>query len=174
MRKMAVVMVVTLGLWSLTLGPSPAKVVAASSHHIAVTDDCDPNADWGVNGCLHEEGSVSRAEFDAFLISPLANAVVGHPSWRNEPGYLTIDLGEKLKVRNTGGRTHTFTEVASFGGGRVPPLNFGLTQAVECLAAVNLLPGQRVELKGLGLGNHRFQCCIHPWMRGVVEVVPEE
>ena len=31
-----------------------------------------------------------------------------------------------IKVTNRGGRGHTFTEVAEFGGGRVPPLNVGL------------------------------------------------
>jgi len=132
MRSIAVGTALTLGLWLLSLGATPEKLVAATSHDIQVTDDCDPNADWGTNGCLRDEGSVSRAEFGEFLLSPLASAVVGHPSWRNEPGYVTLDLGQKLKVKNTGGRTHTFTEVANFGGGRVPPLNVGLTPAPEC------------------------------------------
>jgi hypothetical protein len=174
MRSIAVGTALTLGLWLLSPGATPERLVAASSHHIQVTDDCDPNADWGANGCLRDEGSVSRAEFGAFLLSPLASAVVGHPSWRNEPGYVTLDLGQKLKVKNTGGRTHTFTEVADFGGGRVPQLSFGLTPALECAASADLLPGGRVDVADLGLGNHRFQCCIHPWMRAAVEVVPEE
>jgi hypothetical protein len=69
---------------------------------------------------------------------------------------------------------HTFTEVASFGGGRVPPLNVGLAPAPECAAAVNVPPGHRIEIEGLEPGNHRFQCCIHPWMRALVKVQGED
>jgi hypothetical protein len=78
-------------------------------------------------------------------------------------------------VTNEGGRGHTFTEVAAFGGGMVPPLNKGLTQAPECLnssiiAATSLAPGASLELRDLATGNHLFQCCIHPWMRTQVKV----
>jgi hypothetical protein len=31
----------------------------------------------------------------------------------------------------------------------------------------------RPHLGGLAEGNHRFQCCIHPWMRAIVKVKPE-
>jgi hypothetical protein len=31
--------------------------------------------------------------------------------------------------------------------------------------------GRRViQIKGLSPGVHKFQCCIHPWMRAVVDV----
>jgi plastocyanin len=75
-----------------------------------------------------------------------------------------------VKVTNRGGRVHTFTEVAEFGGGRVPPLNQGLVPAPECATATNVPPGTSQEVTGLGPGNHRFQCCIHPWMRALVKV----
>jgi plastocyanin len=128
--------------------------------------------------CLREEGSATRAQFGAFLISPLVNGggtVVGHPSWRIAPGYLTAEVGEKLRVRNTGGRGHTFTEVAQYGGGFVGALNIGLTQAPECAAAAStvIAPGARMEVTGLALGDHKFQCCIHPWMRADIKVVAE-
>lgn len=174
MRYNVLMTVLALGIVSVIPAPSVEPVVAAARSHIFVTDDCDPNADWGTNGCLREDGSVSRAEFTAFLASPFSSAVVGHPSWRNEPGYLTLDAGQRLKVKNTGGRTHTFTEVTYFGGGRVAPLNGGLVPAPECAASVDMAPGASAQVTGLGLGNHSFQCCIHPWMRAVVEVVPEE
>ena len=102
--------------------------------------------------------------------------VVGHPAWRFDPGYLKIETGKKLKVTNEGGRTHTFTEVAAFGGGRVPPLNGGSPPAPECVApsvTKNLGTGDKDVIEDLSEGNHRFQCCIHPWMRTLVKVKPE-
>src|SRR5688572_14190888 len=49
----------------------------AAAHKVEILDDCAPNADWGVNGCLLEEGDVTRSEFDVELLSPLADAVIG-------------------------------------------------------------------------------------------------
>jgi hypothetical protein len=75
------------------------------NERIALVDDCDPNADWGPGGCLREEGSVTRAEFRAFLFSPLVPAdpaaprmTVGHPSWRIAPGFVAREQGERLRV----------------------------------------------------------------------------
>jgi len=61
-------------------------------------------------------------------------------------------------------------------GGKVPvaALNLGLTQAPECLASSDLLPGARLSLTDLSVGNHRFQCCIHPWMRAIIKVKPQD
>lgn len=78
-----------------------------------------------------------------------------------------------MRVVNRGGRVHTLTKVANFGGGRVPPLNVGLDCAPECANAVDLPPGARSEIKGLAAGNHRLMCCIHPWMRALVKVKPD-
>lgn len=146
--------------------------------YIAVLDDCDPNdPSWAATGgCSRKNGAVTNAEFGAFLASPLSLSVVGHPAWRNEPSYIKIDAGQSVRVTNEGGRGHTFTAVANFGGGRVPPLRMGLTPAPECLAtapADDLLPGATIEVDGLSVGTHRFQCCIHPWMRGSIKVLPE-
>ena len=146
-----------------------------NNRKIAMRDNCDPNdPTWApIGGCLLSRGDVTRAEFAAFLRSPLSippNAhLVGHPSWRNEPSYLSIESGKSLRVSNSGGRNHNFTEVAQFGGGSVPGLNIGLVAAPECAAAVNVAPGESVEI-GLSDGLHRFQCCIHPWMRAAVRV----
>jgi hypothetical protein len=84
-----------------------------------------------------------------------------------------------VRVTNAGGEGHTFTEVAAFGGGFVPFLNgvggpagtVPLVQAGGCLASpVVVAPGNTVQIKGLSPGVHKFQCCIHPWMRAVVDV----
>ena len=144
--------------------------------HIAVVDDCDASdPSWAATGgCALRGGAVNNAEFGAFLVSPLASAVVGHTAWRMEPSYLRAGSGTSILVRNIGGRTHTFTPVAQFGGGRVPQLNVGLTTAPDCAPATPdpyLLPaGGQLQLNDLAPGNHRFQCCIHPWMRAVIKV----
>ncbi len=146
---------------------------------IAMRDECDPtDPAWApTGGCLLARGAVRVAEFNAFLRSPLTipanGSLVGHPAWRNEPSYLSVEVGKSVRVTNEGGRVHTFTEVAAFGGGRVPPLNIALSPAPECPGSVNVAPGERVSLEGLPLGIHKFQCCIHPWMRAVVRVSPE-
>ena len=149
---------------------------AHGSHHMAILDDCDPNdPDWNATGgCVLRGGVVTEDEFGVLLTSPLSLSVVGHPAWRMDPTYLRVKSGASVQVSNDGGRLHTFTKVAQFGGGFVPPLNVGLTAAPECSPAsptVNSLPpGERLELNNLSPGNHRYQCCIHPWMRALVKV----
>jgi plastocyanin len=164
---------------SLFVGSSSTKPLAADDHNrkIAIRDECDPrDAGWApTGGCTLEEGDVSFAEFGVELQSTLApTSVIGHQAWRNDPPYLKIREGESVRVRNRGGRTHTFTEVANFGAGRVPNpgLNKGLLLAPECPTSKDLLPGAGVTLTNLKEGNHRFQCCIHPWMRAIVKVKP--
>jgi hypothetical protein len=150
----------------------------ALTHHFAMTDDCDPaDGAWAaVGGCVQSRGSISLAEFNAEASSTLAlTSVIGHPSWRNDPAYGVIKEGQPISVKNTGGRPHTFTKVAQFGGGRAPNplLSKGLAIAPECASGAtspNVAPGDRVVIAGLAAGSHRFQCCLHPWMRAVVEV----
>ena len=144
--------------------------------YIAILDDCDPNdLAWdATGGCVRKNGQVTEAEFGAFLGSTHSLSVVGHPAWRNEPSYVKVDAGQSVRVTNEGGRLHTFTHVAAFGGGRVPPLRQGLMPAPECLVAnpgAELPPGASLEVDGLGVGTHRYQCCIHPWMRAAVKVL---
>jgi plastocyanin len=150
----------------------------AGEHQVAVLDDCDPtDPAWApTGGCALRQGSVTNAEFGAFLASALSQSVIGHPAWRNEPSYLEVASGKTVKVTNLGGRLHTFTRVATFGGGRVPPLNIGLAPAPECALAAGAIdptaiaPGDRLELSGLSVGLHRYMCCIHPWMRAAIRV----
>ena len=159
---------------------------AQSGTKFVVTDDCNPNAaDWA-GGCLNESGEVSRAEFAA------ANAVYrypGHPSWRIVPPYVGEQKKEDIDVENTGGRGHTFTEIARFGGGYIAGLNPpGAIPAPECAiinpdgtlapaptaVATLLAPGTTLRVEGLEAGTHNFQCCIHPWMRTTVKVVDDD
>ena len=156
--------------------PRGKSEVFSGDGHVAMRDDCDPrDPGWApTGGCHLREGSVTLAEFISENLSPLAAAVVGHQAWRNDPSYLKLYEGTTIRVRNDGGRGHTFTKVQRFGGGRVPApfLTLGLTPAPECLRpdAVEIPPGERATISGLEPGNHRFQCCIHPWMRTLVKV----
>jgi plastocyanin len=164
----------------LLVGAAATTDVAAGddrgrgNREVVLLDDCDPTDPAWVptGGCNLPDGDVTLAEFNAFLLSPLAVSVVGHPAWTFEPMYQKLESGKRLRIRNEGGRVHTFTEVVSFGGGRVPPLNAGLSVAPECVAptVINIAGGGRDVVEGLAPGDHRFQCCIHPWMRALVTV----
>jgi hypothetical protein len=155
--------------------------LATAGEKVVVLDDCDPNdPGWApTGGCARAAGDVTVAEFLSPSVLP-----EGHPAWRNKPSYLKITLDERVKVINKGGRRHTFTEVAEFGGGFVPSLNNPPFSAPvpECagdlsnpaVASSDLPPGARLALSGLGGGTHLFQCCIHPWMRAAIKVIEEE
>ncbi len=195
MRNVPIPMMVALGLLVTWATVNPIEVVAGrDGAKIAMLDDCDPNdAGWApTGGCLLKKGGTSLLEFQAFLRSPLYNNappgsttpalfLVGHPSWRNEPSHIEVEEGERIHVKNEGGRVHTFTPVKEFGGGRVPPLLVGTVPAPECAAPTapatdpyQVAPGDRLKLKATTEGIQRFMCCIHPWMRATVRVTPEE
>jgi plastocyanin len=146
--------------------------------NVAMRDDCDPaDPAWApTGGCLRKRGNVTFADFIAGASSPLSpTTVVGHPAWRNSPSYLVMKEGGTVRIRNAGGRNHTFTEVEAFGGGiaPAPPINRGLTTAPECPFSIGIAPGESVKLSGLAVGDHLFQCCLHPWMRAQITVKPK-
>lgn len=180
-RRMTLVFLALGVVASLFVAASNTLPVAADDNHkIAIRDDCDPDDPaWNATGgCTLEKGDVTTAEFFVELGFPVSNslAVIGHQAWFNDPPYLKIKEGQKITVRNRGGRTHTFTEVEQFGAGRIPnpALNKGLTPIRECPTSVDLPAGASTRLTGLAPGNHRFQCCIHPWMRAIVKVEPKD
>ena len=158
----------------------------SGNRRVDLVDDCDPDdPEWLPVGCFQRDGDVTADEFNLFLRSPLYDNIpplgvepgmflVGHPSWRNEPSHLVVEKGKKIQVRNVGGRPHTFTQVAQFGGGVVPPLNVGTTTAPECAQHVRLEAGDRDTITADGEGIQRFQCCFHPWMRATVRVVTKD
>jgi hypothetical protein len=153
-----------------------AATGAFAADKISIRDYCDPNdPGWApTGGCVLKDGDVTVAEFNALLTSVLSTAVVGHPAWRFQPSFVETEPEGAIRVSNDGGRPHTFTEVAQFGGGMVPPLNKGLVEAPECASAKVIPPGEHELLRRLAVGTHLFQCCIHPWMRALVKVEPEE
>jgi len=150
--------------------PSPAQVVAL--------DECDPvtfNAVLGPDFCKNVTLGAFTTLSDLF-----AKAAAGtpDPGWDFEPDTVKIKQGTTLSVVDQGGEPHTFTEVAQFGGGFIPGLNTGEDTVPECsggfskvaVAKTRILQGSHVEIPNLSKGEHRFQCCIHPWMRVKVEV----
>jgi plastocyanin len=161
-----------------TLAPAGSADDDSGGKRIAIEDDCDPrDPGWDTipGDCRQRRGDVSAMEFGQELSSGLSTAVVGHQAWRNDPSYLKIKSGTTVRVENEGGRPHTFTKVAAFGGGSNPPgFNQGLTPSPECAAGafVELSPGDRARLSGLTVGNNKFICCFHPWMRALIKVTP--
>ena len=99
--------------------------------------------------------------------------------WEFKPGDFHIDHGDRLLVVNQGGEFHTFTRVAEFGPGCVPPVNelLGLRGASieECkdprlFGTTGVPAGGTLTVSGLKPGTHKFECLIHPWMQAVLEV----
>ena len=145
---------------------------------IRLLDDCEPasfNAVLGDGACVGN----GHTTFDEF-IAELAATQDAH-KWRNQPSDMLINVGRPTFIENRGGEVHTFTPVAEFGGGFVNELN-GISgnpiPAPECLnfASIVFIPaggtdeGPTAGSPDLPVGSHKFQCCIHPWMRTIIEV----
>ena len=187
MQKLAILAsglaVLVGGLWVTWTKVATAQI-NSNDPKIALVDNCDPatfNAAIGPGTCAatpHQHDTTFE-EFIGLLFSPLAANVIGHPAWQFAPGYISISAGKTVRVTNAGGEDHTFTEVTEFGGGFVALLNgvggpagtVPLVQAGACLASPGIVaPGNTIQITELSPGVHKFQCCIHPWMRAVVDV----
>lgn len=151
---------------------TPAQVVALG--------ECDP-ATFNLPGNVGPGFCKNVALGYTMTFSQLfAEAAAGtpDPKWDFEPDTLTVNEGTPIIAVNEGGEPHTFTEVAHFGGGFIPPLNGGEDAAPECSAGfpsvaaarTRILQGSQLRVTGLSKGVHYFQCCIHPWMRMTVVV----
>ena len=150
--------------------PSTAQVIAL--------DECDPasfNAALGDGFCHNVALGASTTLGDLF-----ARAAAGTPdkNWDFEPDNVTIKNGGNVVVTDQGGEPHTFTEVKKFGGGFITDLNAGEETVPECaggfknidVARTRILQGSQLQVNGLSKGEHKFECCIHPWMRMTVDV----
>ena len=156
---------------------TPAQVVAL--------DECDPATfnlpgNVGPGFCKNVAFGYTGLGYTTTFSQLLAEAAIKSPdkNWDFEPDNLTVDEGTPIIAVNQGGEPHTFTEVANFGGGFIPPLNGGENAAPECVAGFSsvavartrILQGSQLQVAGLSKGVHHFQCCIHPWMRMTVVV----
>src|SRR5215831_7201274 len=181
MRKLRVLAYGLTGLVSVwAFGTAVARAqVKSQDPRVALADNCDPltfNAILGPNACVGR-GDTTFADFLALLFSPLIKTTVGHPAWRFEPSYLDIHLGQTVRVTNSGGEGHTFSEVATYGGGFVPVLNgsvsppapagtvplalapaCSLVPGVPAPGVVVVAPGETVDVTGLSPGQHTFMC----------------
>jgi plastocyanin len=179
LRVLVYGLTVLVGVW--VIGSAVARAqIKSQDPRIALADNCDPitfNAVIGPNACVGR-GDTTVNEFFSVLFSPLVDSgkvVVGHPAWRMEPAYVSVRAGQKVRVTNAGGEGHTFTKVTAFGGGSIPFLNGAdVARAPECPANPGALAviaqGQTVDATGLSAGPNNFMCCIHPWMRAIVDV----
>jgi plastocyanin len=172
-----------LALAALTFAPFSADA-SKSGNEIRVEDRCEPES---FNAALDDPNACVGAgttTFEEFL-EDLNPDDFGDDHWRFQASGSSIRRGESIKVVNTGGEFHTFTEVAAYGGGCVEDLNIplGLTPVPECdeLAFPGGPPqafidsgvdplGGAIKVEGLTRGTHKFICLIHPWMRTNVVV----
>ena len=171
-RTMVWAVVAAIALFGLTAGAGAVQ----GDKKIRMYDDCEPesfNAVIGPGTCVGK----GRTTFDEFIAELAATQDVH--TWRNQPSAMHINVGRPTLVENRGGEDHTFTQVAEFGGGVVDILNnlAGTpVKAPECLGPIELIhAGETVDGPTAGsaelpVGSHKFQCCIHPWMRTVIEV----
>jgi plastocyanin len=150
------------------MGRAPAVRV------VDMLDLCDPdsfNDAFGPGTCVFDHPGVS---LDTFLRVLENSGQIG--SWHFSPRQVQLKEGQAVQAQNSGGEIHTFTEVAEFGGGFIQDLN-DLTgnpePAPECLdfATIELIPAGGSNAPAVeDVGEHKYMCCIHPWMRATVTV----
>ena len=77
----------------------------AGGKNILIKDDCDPtDPAWNnVGGCALAQGDVTLAEFAGQNDSPLADAVIGHQAWRNDPSVSRDQARRQRAGRQRGG-----------------------------------------------------------------------
>lgn len=170
-----------------------ASALAQQPFTIGIRDACDPgtfNANVGPHSC--KVGQHGTIKFKFFISELQSDQIAG--AWRFNPvlnttqgmfQLVTVNLpsGQTTSLQNTGGELHTFTKVASFGGGFVPALNQlsgNPTPAPECLQGENSTnifveagtteTGPTAGSDQLPPGVTQWQCCVHPWMRMTIDV----
>jgi plastocyanin len=140
---------------------------------VNIEDACDPtsfDAVLGAGACTRSGGM----KFDDFIATLTRLGFVG--PWHFAPNNANVDVGATFQAINLGGETHTFTEVAEYGGGIVASLNqlaHVPVEAPECAALEGddfVPPGGLYTETVDETGTVKFQCCIHPWMRFEAQV----
>lgn len=177
--KLVLLGLLTLGGAADALAQQYQRLESSPLAQIVALDECDPatfNAALGPDFCRNITLGAFTTLSDLF-----AEAASGHPDhgWDFEPDVLRIKEGTIVSVVDQGGEPHTFTEVAHFGGGFIAGLNAPEENTIpECtngfanlaVARTRILQGSELKIAGLSKGKHRFQCCIHPWMRVEIDV----
>jgi plastocyanin len=138
---------------------------------VNIQDACDPDT---FNQALQNPEACIRAggvKFDQFIAELTRLGFI--TPWHFAPSTANVRVGQTFEAINRGGETHTFTQVAEFGGGFVQFLN-DLAHvpdvAPECRPEALddddfVAPGGTYRETVDHAGHLKFQCCIHPWMR---------
>lgn len=177
-RRLTIQAAVWVALAAMAMLSLNANAAIQGDKKIRMLDDCEPtsfNAVLGSGTCIGN-GHTTFQEF----IEELEETQDVH-TWRNQPSNMQVNVGRPTLIENRGGEVHTFTPVAAFGGGFIPDLNAlsgNPVPAPECLdfGSMVFIPAGATEQgptagsSDLPVGTSRFQCCIHPWMRTVIEV----
>jgi hypothetical protein len=175
---------------------SASALAQSQPFTIGMRDACDPGTfsspikAGGPGTC--KPGAHGTTKFKFFIAELQTDRIAG--AWRFNPQLnasagtfqlVTVNLtsGQTTALQNTGGETHTFTRVAHFGGGFIPPLNQlsgNPTPAPECLQPENSSnifveagtteTGPTAGSDQLPTGTTNWECCIHPWMRMTIHV----
>jgi hypothetical protein len=185
---------------------SASALAQSDPFTIGIRDACDPGTfSSPINAAgpgVCKPGPHGTTKFQDFIAELLSDHIAG--AWRFNPllnattgnfQLVTVNLnsGQTTALQNTGGETHTFTKVATFGGGFVAPLNQlsgNPTPDPECAQVLpdgSLVPqpetktnifveagttesGPTAGSAQLPTGVTNWQCCIHPWMRMTIDV----
>jgi hypothetical protein len=172
MRRIGIGIAVLAGV----IGAVAVSVKANDIEVVRIEDRCDKATFPPEAGCV-TSGGVTFSE----LLARVNPHDGGHGAWRFH-GTDHIDWGQPLRIKNTGGEPHSFTEVSQYGTGILPILNpalppgtppavpIGFGSLEEATGATLVLPGADKVVTALSVGQHKFQCLIHPWMQLTVEV----
>jgi plastocyanin len=149
---------------------SSANVSAGpATRQVGMFDACDaPSFTQAGIDCARNHGM----PFPELIAQLVAHQFAG--AWHFAPSQTDAKLGDAVIAVNKGGEVHTFTRVASFGGGIVPELNALAgtpTIAPECSSETTFVPPGGTDTETLDQTCElKFECCIHPWMRTTVLV----
>ena len=118
--------VVLIPVCLFALAVLPAVAPAGDAPKIFVMDRCEPDSfDAAVEpGTCIRNGGVTFEKFERRL-NPQDG---GHNAWRNSRHDIVLTGDQHLTLVNSGGETHSFTEVVDFGAGIVPLLNAALRE----------------------------------------------
>jgi plastocyanin len=147
--------------------------VVLSDISVNILDACDAasfDAAVGPGTCSRPGGMT----FSQFIAELEKHQMV--QAWDFAPPAFQAQVGQTIVATNRGGEEHTFTHVTAFGGGIIPLLNTlsgNPVVAPECNALEAddfVAPGNTYREPLDQSGTQKFQCCVHPWMRAVVQV----
>jgi hypothetical protein len=172
---------------------SASSLTQSQPFTIGIRDACDPGtftAAVGPGVCKPGQHGTTKHKF--FIAELQSDHIAG--AWRFNPllnttaetfqlATVSLNSGQTTTLQNTGGETHTFTKVTTFGEGFIPPLNQlsgNPIPAPECLQPANATnifveastteAGPTAGSDQLPIGTTNWECGVLPWMRMTIEV----